>query len=159
MSEFKVIETQEQFDNAISERIARIKDKHSAELEELKTSNSKQVEELKSSNSKQLEEIESLKSKLENAAANSEQISDLKSKLATYERESVKTKVAIELGIPYELSSKLSGNTEEEIREDAEKLSKYVGQKNKAPQFNNQNTSGGDSKAMALKQMRDSLFK
>lgn len=60
-------------------------------------------------------------------------ISDLEAKIKAYETDSVKTRIALEIGIPYELKDKLSGTTEEEIRKDAEKLLPFVSAKATMP--------------------------
>lgn len=54
-------------------------------------------------------------------------------RLATYEADSVKTRIAHELGIPYELSSRINGTDEASIRKDAEMLVKAIGRNNVAP--------------------------
>ena len=43
-----------------------------------------------------------------------------------YEINSEKIRIALELGIPFELAEKLSGETEKEIRADAEKMLKFL---------------------------------
>lgn len=53
-------------------------------------------------------------------------IADLEAKAKKYETDSAKTRIALEVGIPYELANKLSGNTEEEIRKDAETMLPFV---------------------------------
>lgn len=46
--------------------------------------------------------------------------------IAKYEKESKRVKVAMENGIPYELAGKLSGETEDEMKKDAEAFSKFL---------------------------------
>ena len=59
---------------------------------------------------------------------------DLKAQVQNYESSSLKTKVALEIGLPYQMASRLSGSTEEEIRSDAEAMAKLIGsQKPVAP--------------------------
>lgn len=122
MSEFKVIETQEQLDAIIGERVKRAEKKAAeqfADYEELKTKVStyeQQIADL----SGQLKDNESKQGEF------STQIEDLTNKVHEYETASVKTKVALELGLPYQLASKLSGDTEEAIREDAKKMAEFV---------------------------------
>jgi len=53
-------------------------------------------------------------------------IADLENKVRNYETDSAKTRIALEVGIPFELANKLSGSTEEEIRKDAEALLPFV---------------------------------
>ena len=59
-------------------------------------------------------------------------IADLTAKAKAYESGALKMRIAHENGIPYELAGKLSGETEEEIKKDAETLAKFV--KNQQPQ-------------------------
>lgn len=42
-------------------------------------------------------------------------------------------RIAHENGIPYELANKLSGDTEEAIKKDAETFAKFIGKKQTAP--------------------------
>lgn len=51
---------------------------------------------------------------------------DLAAKNRAYELNTTKMKIAYETGIPLELAEKLSGETEKDIKADAEKLSKYL---------------------------------
>ena len=61
-------------------------------------------------------------------------VDDLKAQVQNYESSSLKTKVALEIGLPYQMASRLSGSTEEEIRTDAEAMAKLIGsQKPVAP--------------------------
>ena len=60
-------------------------------------------------------------------------IADLTGKISSYELASLKTRIAHELSIPYELSNRLTGNDEKELRADAESLSKLVSAGKPAP--------------------------
>ena len=51
-------------------------------------------------------------------------------KIGQYELQTVKLRVAHELGIPYELAGRLNGTNEEEIKKDAETIKGFVGVKN-----------------------------
>lgn len=55
------------------------------------------------------------------------QVGDLQSKLKSYELENLKIKIANQAGIPLDLAGRLSGETEEEIKVDAEKLASFIG--------------------------------
>lgn len=143
---FKIIETQEELDQIVSGRVNRVKEKHNEEISSLKSLNKtlkKENESLKEEVSKNAEKYKDVDGKL----------SDLEGKVATYERESVKTKVAMELGIPFELSGKLSGETEEEIRKDAEILSKFIGQKKRPPLRNPEGGGQSNERNDALREM------
>src|SRR5690554_8232070 len=49
-------------------------------------------------------------------------VEELQSKLKTYELENLKIKIANQAGIPLDLAGRLSGENEEEIKADAEKI-------------------------------------
>ena len=109
MADFKPIETQEAFDAAVADVKKQYEGWLSPEDYNAKTSDL----------AKQLE-------------ANKTTIADLTAKAKAYESNSLKMRIAHENGIPYELAGKLSGETEEEIKKDAETLAKFV--KNQQPQ-------------------------
>lgn len=136
MSEFKIIETQEQFDEIVKDRIARAKEsavKEFADYEDIKQANGnyeKQIADL----------TEQLKKADEGKATSNDEIQALKDKVQQYEMASVKTKVAHEVGLPYELASKLTGDDEDAIREDAETMVKFVKAQQSAPIGSNEPT-------------------
>ena len=66
---------------------------------------------------------------------------DLTSKVQAYETASVKTKVALEMGLPYQMADRLTGTDEESIRKDAEAMVGLIGaQKPVAPIGSNEPT-------------------
>lgn len=109
MADFKPIETQEAFDAAVADVKKQYEGWLSPEDYNAKTADL----------AKQLE-------------ANKTTIADLTAKAKAYESGALKMRIAHENGIPYELAVKLSGDTEEEIKKDAETLAKFV--KNQQPQ-------------------------
>lgn len=114
MGEFKIIESQEELDKLIGERIARERSKY-ADYEELK----KKTTEYDELVSKLNEENKALNEKV---LASSTLIDDLNKKVDKYEMDSVKTKVCLDMGLPYEMANRLNGANEEEIRTDAENM-------------------------------------
>lgn len=153
MSEFKIIETQEQLDGIIKERLERAEkrwtDKYSGYL------SPEEVEAKTGELNRKIEELgNSLIGAGDKAKADAESIASLEAKVKTYETASVKSRIAHEVGIPYELANKLSGETEEDIRKDAEAFKPFVTQKAVAPLRNpeSQDPSSGDTK-------RDSMMK
>lgn len=130
MSEFTPITTQEAFDSAIKDRIARAE----------KTAEARVRSELQ----EQLNEVTSLKDQIAQftsdrtaaeatAKETAEKISGLESQLAEaleknkgYELDALKLKVASEKGLPLEFRDRLNGDTEEALAADAEALSKLV---------------------------------
>ncbi len=108
--DFKPIETQEQLNAIIGERLSRLEKKNSEETAGLR------------------KEIETLtKAKDENAAKLAESEKKLKeseSKVKEYETAAVKARIAKEAGIPEGFVDRLRGTTEEELKKDAEELKK-----------------------------------
>ena len=140
---FEPIETQEAFDAAIKSRIDRntksVTDEVTKKYEGYISPEdvSKQTAELN-------KQIKDLTAKL---GERDSSIADLTAKNKAYETASVKTRVAREYNIPYELADRLSGDTEDDIKKDAEKLSAFVGRKKTAPLFDLDSGSGKDDSA------------
>ena len=103
MSEFKPITTQEEFDAAIKARLSREKEKY-VDYDQLKS----RVEELEKENG-------DLKSTIE--ATN---------QIAGYETASLRTRVALQHGLPYDLADRLQGTDEESFKADAERLAGFM---------------------------------
>ena len=118
MSEFKPITTQEEFDAAIKGRLSREKDKY-GDYDQLKT----RVAELE-------EENVGLKSTIEatnqSKADADKQLEDLQNQIAGYETANLRTRVALQHGLPYDLADRLQGNDEESFKADAERLAGYI---------------------------------
>jgi hypothetical protein len=98
------------------------------------------------------EEVGKLNEKIK---AHETEISTLTAKNKAYESHSVKLKVAHESGIPFELADKLSGDTEDEIRKDAEKFVSLITQSKKpAPAFSSETPPEDEKKAALLSMLR-----
>lgn len=140
---FEPIETQEAFDAAIKSRIERNTKTVTEEVTKKyegyisPEDASKQTAELN-------KQIKDLTAKL---GERDSSIADLTAKNKAYETASVKTRIAREYNIPYELADRLSGDTEDDIKKDAEKLSAFVGRKKTAPLFDLDSGSGKDDSA------------
>lgn len=123
--EFKAITTQEEFDKAIADRLSRQKesilkkyegfDELQKENESLKT----QLGEANKALEKSTKDIEGFNS----------QIEELNGKVGQYELSKMKTTIALQNGIPYELAGRLQGEDEASILEDAKSLATLIGQK------------------------------
>ncbi len=139
MSEFKAIETQEAFDAAIKERLERQKKTVTDEIK-------KQYEGWISPEEakKTADQIAALNGKI---GDNEKTIADLTAKNSAYEIASVKTKIAHETGLPYELADRLSGSTEEEIRKDAETLAQFAAKPQATPSFSSEPPIGNSTNA------------
>lgn len=85
------------------------------------------------------------------------EIADLKSRNLSHERSLLRSKIAYETGLPYELSERLSGETEAEIRADAEKLSGYVKSANNThqPKFSAETPLENNGKSAFLEMLHE----
>lgn len=138
--EFNPINTQEEFDAAISERLKREKEtltKKYSDYDELKKQSLDLQKQLGDAN-KALEDMKSASSTHEQS------IADLTNKVKSYETSALKSRIAIEAGIPYELANRLSGEDEDSIRKDAEALSRLV-VKSQLPPLKSTESGGADS--------------
>ena len=136
MSEFKAITTQEEFDNAIKERLDRQAKKTAEEVK--KTFEGwLSPDDVKAKTAELVAQTESLREKL---AEKDGKLGDSK---AAYDKLSAEKK-ALELdrareaaardaGLPFELAHRLSGATPDELKADAEALSKLVSGKQGEP--------------------------
>lgn len=109
MADFTVIETQEQLDKVIGERLKRA-EKQAAEKYA-------DYDDLKKQNAQLTEQVQKHKATVD----------ELNAKVHQYETASVKTKVALEIGLPYQMASRLTGDDEKAIRADAEAMVKLIG--------------------------------
>ena len=122
MADFKPIETQEQFDAMIKGRLEQAersfieKYGNSDEMKAQLEASAGQIAEL----TKQLEEANK---KIESSKA---EMDGLNAKVLQYETDSVKTRVAHEEGLPFEMAGRLTGDNEEAIRADAKSLAKMI---------------------------------
>lgn len=106
---FKPIETQEALDAIIKDRLGRERKKGTEATAELQ-------QRLDAS----IAENEALKAESAKSQKIAQENAELKAKVKKYETDSVKTRVSLEMGIPAELATRLMGETEEEIKADAE---------------------------------------
>lgn len=138
MSEFKPITTQEEFDAAIKGRLSREKEKY-GDYDQLKS----RVAELE-------EENVGLKSTIEatnqSKADADKQLEDLQNQIAGYETANLRTRVALQYGLPYDLADRLQGNDEESFKADAERLAGYMKPKESIPPLKTNEPNLGDDK-------------
>ena len=114
MSEFKPITTQEEFDAAIKERLSREKAKY-ADYDQLKSL----VEDLKKENVDLKSTIEANR---QSKADADKQLEEMQNQISNYETASLRTRVALQHGLPYDLADRLQGTDEESLTADAERL-------------------------------------
>lgn len=114
--DFKAIETQEELDQVLSERLNREKanyEKKLAEFKELKSQNEKLKSDLKNKDEESAKKAEKYEA----------DIADLNSKVASFEKANLRTKIALENNLPLDLADRLVGEDEESLKTDAERLS------------------------------------
>ena len=140
MTEFKVIETQEELDKIIVERLKRERSKAEDEFKEKLKAYETQIQELKSENAE-------VKANLEKASEKDTEIEKLQGQIKGYERSEMQRKIALENKIPYNLAGRIQGDTEEEMLEDAKNLSKYFEKQEVVPPLKNPEINKGESGA------------
>lgn len=118
MSEFKTIETQEELDRIVEWRLARQKEKF-ADYDKLK----ERVKELETENVGLQSALEASK---QESASSSKQIEELQGKVAGYETTALRTRIALQNGLPYDLADRLQGSDEAELTADAERLAGFL---------------------------------
>lgn len=143
MAEFKPITTQEELDAIIIDRVNREKETQSkkyADYDELKSKNLELTNQLDAVN-------QTLKQLGEEKTNYTKSIDDLNAKVKSYEIDKLRTKIALENGLPYNLASRLVGEDEETLSSDAQQLAELVNSKPLAPLKDTENnkSSGADS--------------
>lgn len=149
--EFKAIETQEAFDAAIKSRLERNTRTVTEEVTK-KYEGYMSPDDVAKNNENYTKQIADLNEKLK---GNETTIADLTAKNKAYELNSEKMRIANEVGIPLELADKLSGETTEEIKADAEKLAKYTYRGQPTPQFNVEKPPADTKKTAYMNMLSD----
>lgn len=145
MSDFKPIETQEELDRIIQDRLNRQKEKYS------------DYDKIKARNAELEEKIGTLESTIEesgNAAKTHEQtVAELNAKIAGYETSSLRTRIALQNGLPLDLADRLVGEDEESIKADAERLAAFMKPKPPVPPLKDSEPSLKDGEDKAYKNL------
>lgn len=123
---FKPIQTQEELDSVIRERIKR----------------AQRAERAKFEGYIKPEDFDQMKQENE----------DLKMKISDYELLAIKKQVAKEFGIPESLAGRIYGTNEKECRQDAKNLAELVAQR--APHKSNENLDKSSSEYEFLRNLR-----
>ena len=132
---FKPIETQEELDNIIKDRLKRERESTQKRYEGWISPEDHQ---------KALDASNKAFDDFKKAHESDEQtIADLTAKNKAYETASLKSRIAHEVGLSYEWTDRISGDDEESIRKDAESLKKLVGAG--AQPLPTKNTEAGES--------------
>ncbi|MBQ6240878.1 MAG: phage scaffold protein [Firmicutes bacterium] len=152
--EFKpiLINTQDEMDNLFKERLTRERQKYDGYM------SPKDVEELKAGYDKQIADLnKAAASEKEKYAAYDAQIKERDAKIAKYEADSAKTRIAIAAGLDPKYASRLVGKDEKEWKADAEELAKDFRSAHVPPLANPEGHPVKDSKKAALKGMLQTI--
>ena len=144
---FKPIESQEELDNIIKDRLKRERESTQKKYEGWISPDDHQ---------KAIDEANKALDDYKKAHEGDEQtIADLSAKNKAYETASLKSRVAHEVGLSYEWIGRISGDDEESIRKDAESLKKLVG--NGAQPIPTKNTESGENVDSATASLKSVL--
>lgn len=150
MGDFQKIETQEQLDALISERIRQeqemIGKKYAGYVSpddfKVKTGEyDKQISDL----TKQLKEAK------EKIAGNDKAMAEKDAKIKEHESRALKSRIAHEMGLQYGAVDFLSGDDEESIKKSAESLKALVGSSQQVPPLADTEGNAGNDKDAALR--------
>lgn len=148
---FKTIETQEELDAIIGERLKREREaaeKKYAGFDEAKEKAGKYDALIAKDLDGQIAKLTAdLKAEREKNAAHDETVSALTTRAVKAEGDLLRVKIAHEIGIPFELAERLKGDDEEALRKDAETLSGYVAKNSTPPLRTTERTPNGNGKA------------
>ena len=133
---FTPIESQDQLDAIVGERVARAKDSARKEFEGWVSPDelTKQTADL---NQKMGVLDSQVKALTEERDTLNKQLEEKADQIAKYEADSVKTKIAINAGLRMEYANRLRGETEEEWKADAEALAKDFAAAHQTPPLGN----------------------
>lgn len=124
MADFKVIETQEDFDKAIKDRLDRKEKEVAEKYKEFMPP--EKVSAMKAEYEKRLGEAQkTVQDATAKLSDHDKIVSELTQRATDAEGKLMKNRIAHEKGIPLELASRLIGNTEEELTKDAEAMSAF----------------------------------
>ena len=155
MSEFQPITSQEDFDNAIKERISRVEKKYEGFVSA--ENHQKAIDDLKSSYDSRISELNTKYQGYEDEKASWDaKEKDYTSKLKKYEDDSVKSMIASKYGLTSETLKYIQGSTKEEWEESAKELSSLLVSKGQPAKGNNQG-SEVDGVTKAFKKLNPNL--
>lgn len=145
MSEsFKTIETQEQFDAMVKDRLERARESVRKEYQD--------YESLKEKVNGFQKEKESYETKIASLTKSNEEITG---KYKALETDSLKVKIALENGIPFEMANRLSGTDVDSITKDAKLLSGFVSKTHQQPRRNPEAGSSDNAYSSMLKKIKN----
>ena len=135
--EFTPIESQEQFDAMVKDRVERAKKSAQKEFE----TQLKDLESIKTQMAEKENELTELRQKITDLngekKTNEESYQSMLKELSTVKLDALKQKIAIEEGIPLEMANRLNGDDDESIRNDAKTIKGFMGSKTLPRSANN----------------------
>ena len=129
MADFTPITTQEEFDKAVQARVLR----------EQETLGKKYADydQVKSRNAELDAEVGALQATIEetstSAKTHEQTLADLNAKITGYETANLRTRIALQNGLPFDLADRLVGTDEDSIKADAERLAAFIKPKQPTP--------------------------
>lgn len=153
MPEFKIIETQEELDKIIQDRLTRQKEsleKQFSDYDQLKT----RITELETENGALKTAAEETKGTLE---GHEKEVAELNAKIAGYETASLRTKIALQNGLPFDLAERLVGTDEESLKADAERLAGFIKPTTPTPPLKDPESPAGSNENGAYKNLLENL--
>ena len=90
-------------------------------------------DDIKEENKTLKDTVATLETSLKDFEGYEDKLAEKDNKIKEYELKNLKYRIANENGIPLELASKLSGETEEDLKKDAETLSSFITKKQTLP--------------------------
>ena len=127
MAEFKAIETQEELNRIIEERLGRERAKY-AKFDEYKADSEAYAAFKGKDYEKQISDLN------DSLAQKTKDLETATNRALTAERSLLRSRVAREAGLPAELADRLAGEDEKAMKADAEALSKLIGKPQAEPQ-------------------------
>ena len=154
MADFTPIMTQEELDKVIGPRLKRERETVAKEYEERLSQITSESEGYKSQVGELTGKLEEVNNKVKEFDV---QVAGLNKEISGYKSASLKSKIAHEAGLPYEMASRLSGESEEDIRKDADALKAIIGNgKRVAPSRSSEGAAEDETKA-AMRQVVKNL--
>lgn len=112
------------------EVIDKVMAEHGKTIQEIKP---KDYEDIKIENKTLKDTVATLETSLKDFEGFEDKLAEKDNLIKDYEIKNLKYRIANENGIPLELASKLSGETEEDLKKDAETLSSFITKKQTLP--------------------------
>ena len=138
------------------EVIDKVMAEHGKTIQEVKPKDYDEIKSAKENLEKQVKDLNgTLTATNEKYAGYDKNIEELNGKIKDYEVKNLKYRIANESGIPLELAGKLSGETEEDLKKDAETLSSFITKKQILPLKATETKA--DDETAPYKEMLDNL--